>query len=285
MSSGKIESIRLALRSLKPDQIAQVTVDPPTIESLYEYVKAALDEDCYTSLQGITLMCRKLRPVDETDFPGLAFAVPAFGDPRIIETSIGASPAVSDPRNELYTLWDQPAPKNVIDLAREKTSKEWIVFAHHDLYIPKNWAPRMWRAVQEAERQFGPIGVAGVFGVWGDRRVQRHEAGAILDQHGTRTLVGPWPLPAKVRTLDGCVLMFRKDSGIVPDPELGWHFYDADMCLQAAEKNLKVVAVESWLLHRSNWREPDAAFKASEEIFRRKRASALPMEVPCTLVV
>lgn len=284
MSSEKTDKLRRQLSELRPDQIVEIEVVPPTIEALYEYTKVALDQECLTVLRGNKLLCRKLHPVDDTGYPGLAFAVPRYADPKIFETSIGDSPTIHDERNELYALDDRKSPRDVVDFAVNTTKKDLVVFTHQDVYIPRGWGPRMWRAWQDAERRFGLVGVLGVFGVSGDRRVQRIEAGAVIDQHGTRTLVGQLDLPAQVRTLDGCVLVFRRDSGILPDPELGWHFYDADMCLQAAEKGLKVVAVENWLLHRSNWREPDASFKASEEIFRRKRASALPVEVPCALI-
>ena len=285
MSSARTDRFREELKKLRIHAVLEIELTQRGgFDALYEHIKVALDEDCYTFLQGTHLFCKKLRPVDDTGYPGVAFAIPAYGDPKVFDSSAGSSPGIGDPRNDACVLWDRSSPRDVIDYAVAHSSKEFIVFTHHDVYIPKNWGPRMWRAFQDAERRFGPTGVVGVFGVSGDRRVQRIEAGAVLDQGGRRTLVGQPPLPQAVRVLDGCAMMFRRDSGILPDPELGWHFYDADMCLQAGEKNLKVVAVENWLLHRSEWQAPDEKFKLSEEIFRRKWARALPVEVPCTLV-
>lgn len=272
------------LQSLAPGQIAEIMVEPLSLERLDELIRIALDEDCYTVFQQPKLYARKLAPVDDTGYPGLAFAVPTYGSGTMFDTTFMMSQAIKDSRNEIYNFHDSSSPSAVLEMAHSKTDKEWIVFTHHDVYIPKNWGPRFWRAVLEADRLFGPIGVAGVFGVSGDRRTQRFEAGAVLDQQGTRTLVGQLKLPAQIRVLDGCVLATRRKEAILPDPELGWHFYDADMCLQAAQRELNNVAVESWLLHRSNWTQPDARFKVSEEIFRRKWARALPVEVPCALI-
>ncbi len=278
-----LEELSQALAKLQPGQVVDVAFSPASIPALYEVIKVALDSDCYAVYREPKVYVKKLRPVDDTGYPGIAFAVPTHGKLDTFNSSFNACPATADRRNDVYMLHDSPSPKAVIDLAREKTSKEWIVFTHHDVYIPKSWGPRFWRAARDAER-FGPVGVVGVFGVSGDRRVERIEAGAVMDQQGTRALVGQQPLPMQVRVLDGCVLGLRRDSGLCPDPELGWHFYDADVCLQAQERGLRVVAVEDWLLHRSAWREPDGAFRASEQVFRKKWARALPVEVPCALI-
>lgn len=284
MSSARTDEFAARCQALRQNQITEAVVDPLTTDQLYELTRIALDNDCYTVFQQPRIYARKLAPVDAADFPGFAYAVPTYGTGTFFDTTFLASPVMKDGRNELYTAHDQPSPRNVLEMAIEKSSKEWVIFTHHDVYIPKNWGARFWRAIQDAERRFGPIGVAGVFGVSGDRRVQRTESGLVIDQQGTRTLVGSTPLPAQVRILDGCVLAIRRTSGILPDPELGWHFYDADMCLKSEELGLKNVALESWLLHRSTWREADPRFKASEEIFKRKWARALPVEVPCALV-
>ena len=283
MSSAKTDELRERLQKLEKNQTIEVQVVPPDYGTLYAMLKVALDCNCYTFLQKTNLFIKKLTPVDETDYPGLAFAVPTYGDLKTFNESTAASPAINDPRNELYTLYDRTTPRDVMDLAVKESKKEWVVFTHHDVYIPKIWGPRFWNEIKRAEKQFGPLGAVGIFGVSGDRRTLRVEAGAVLDQCGTRTLYGG-KLPAQVRVLDGCLIAVRRDSGILPNPALGWHFYDADMCMQAEERKLAVVAVESWLLHRSNWSAPDEKFAVSKEIFRQRWANHLPVEVPCDLV-
>ena len=50
-------------------------------------------------------------------------------------------------------------------------------------------------------------------------------------------------LPAQVATLDELLLIVKRDSGLRFDPELGFHLYGADICLQAIEQGLAVVAL------------------------------------------
>ena len=51
-------------------------------------------------------------------------------------------------------------------------------------------------------------------------------------------------LPAPVATLDELLLILPKGTPLRFDPNLGFHLYGADLCLQAAELGLAVVAIE-----------------------------------------
>jgi hypothetical protein len=50
-------------------------------------------------------------------------------------------------------------------------------------------------------------------------------------------------LPARVATLDELLLVIRRDSGLRFDHALGFHLYGAEICLQARERGLAVVAI------------------------------------------
>ena len=47
----------------------------------------------------------------------------------------------------------------------ERARHEWVVCVHQDVFLPKGWHRCLARQLREAERRFGPIGVAGVYGV------------------------------------------------------------------------------------------------------------------------
>ena len=58
-------------------------------------------------------------------------------------------------------------------------------------------------------------------------------------------------LPARVATLDELLLVVRRDTPLRFDPALGFHLYGADICLQAAERGLAVVALGALCHHNS----------------------------------
>jgi hypothetical protein len=120
----------------------------------------------------------------------------------------------------------------------------------------------------------------------GDRSAPqgRVETGLVIDSFGMRVLQGTQPMPARVRTLDGICLAFHHGTRFDIDPEMGFHFYDADICLQAEKKGMPVVALEACLFHSSVFVGPGFDFDAAAIVFREKWKDALPMEVPCALI-
>ena len=127
---------------------------------------------------------------------------------------------------------------------------------HQDVYLPEGWDWRLTRQLYEAERRFGPIGVAGVYGVGDVIRPESPEQplgteriGWVVDR-GRELRDGP-ELPARVATLDELLLVVRRDSGLRFDPALGFHLYGADLCLQARERGLAVVALGALCQHNS----------------------------------
>ena len=99
----------------------------------------------------------------------------------------------------------------------------------------------------EAERRFGPIGVAGVYGVGpvrqGEAVLAAERIGRVKDR-GRMLNDGP-ELPARAPTLDELLLVLPRDTPLRFDPALGFHLYGADICLQAAERGLAVVVLEA----------------------------------------
>ena len=82
----------------------------------------------------------------------------------------------------------------------------------------------------------------------------------------------PHELPARVATLDELLLVVPKTTPLRFDPELGFHLYGADLCLQAAERGLAVVAIECLCYHNSRHIGLPEAFFKSAEVFARKWA-------------
>ena len=52
---------------------------------------------------------------------------------------------------------------------------DWVVCVHQDVWLPAGWDRCVLEQLNEAERRFGPIGVAGVYGV-GEVIAQRDQS-------------------------------------------------------------------------------------------------------------
>ena len=101
--------------------------------------------------------------------------------------------------------------------------------------------PILGEQLREAEVRFGPIGVAGVYGV-GDAIAPRdptqplasERIGWVVDRG--RELHELPELPASVTTLDELLLVVPRDTELRFEPELGFHIYGADLCWQGASR-------------------------------------------------
>src|SRR5271155_2139503 len=94
---------------------------------------------------------------------------------------------------------------------------------------------------------------------------------------------GPEP-PSQVATLDELVLVVRRDSGLRFDPALGFHLYGADICLQAREQGLAVVALGALCHHNSRSVGLPKEFYGSAAVFARKWSHRLPVATPCVVI-
>jgi hypothetical protein len=202
--------------------------------------------------------------------------VACVSDSSILEANLLRSPCLNDcSPNEMIAVSICPSAADGLNIGIARSETEWVVSVHQDVWLPAGWDRCVVEQLNEAERRFGPIGVAGVYGVGeviapsdptqppGAERI-----GWVRDR-GRMLRDGPG-LPAQVATLDELLLIVRRDSGMRFDPALGFHLYGADICLQARERGLAVVALEALCHHNSRSMGLPEEFFVSAEVFARK---------------
>jgi hypothetical protein len=146
---------------------------------------------------------------------------------------------------------------------------------HQDVWLPAGWDLVLAQQIEAAELRFGPIGVAGVYGVGDVIRaddpagpLSAERIGWVVDRG--RTLNDGPGLPARVATLDELLLIVRRDTPQRFDPALGFHLYGADLCLQARERGLAAVALGVLCHHNSRHIGLGHGFHDSAAVFARK---------------
>ncbi len=206
-----------------------------------------------------------------------------------LRSNLLASPCLRDgPIHEVIAVSNCSSAADGLNLGVARAKHDWIVCVHQDVVLPAGWDERLTQQLDEAERRFGPIGVAGVYGVGEviEPREQQQPLAAerigwVVDR-GRVLRDGP-ELPARVTTLDELLLVVRRDAGLRFDPTLGFHLYGADLCLQAREKGLAVVALGALCHHNSGGVGLPAAFFDSATVFARKWSHRLPVATPCVI--
>jgi len=131
------------------------------------------------------------------------------------------------------------------NLALKNTNAEIFVFVHQDVLFPEKWIDMLNSQIQELERIDKNWGVLGIMGKkkWGTY------AGHIIDPHTNRRFGN---LPSLVQSVDEVCLIIRRNSGLNFDETLGgYHFYGADICLQARQRRMNNYAIDAPLTHLS----------------------------------
>ena len=75
-----------------------------------------------------------------------------------------------------------------------------------------------------------------------------------------------------------------RDRPLPLDPSLGFHFYGADLCLEARRRGLAVAALDAICFHHSRGIGLPPDFWPSAEAFKAKWAHQLPIATPCVYI-
>jgi glycosyl transferase family 2 len=193
-----------------------------------------------------------------------------------------------------------------LNLGIARARHELVVCLHQDVRLPPGWDQRLTQQLDAATRQFGPIGVAGVYGVGDPTEVRPEAPTSDADRIAERKPQPPTPkfavtrkgrvvhrghplfdspnLPARVSTLDELLLVVPKNTPLKFDPTLGFHLYGADICLQAQEHDLAVVALDAACHHKTRTASLPKAFFQSARTFADKWNHRLPVATSCVVI-
>jgi glycosyl transferase family 2 len=213
--------------------------------------------------------------------------VACISDDELLRSNLLASPCMGhDSPHEVILVRNCQSAADGLNLGFRQAKPKLIACIHKDVYLPEGWDRKLLDQLAEAERQFGPIGVLGVYGVGPAVRqngtLAAERIGWVVDRG--RVLREPSELPARASTLDELLLVVPRETPLRFDSELGFHLYGADLCLQAAERGLAVVALEAPCYHNSRNVGLPEAFVKSAEFFARKWQHRLPVATPCVII-
>jgi hypothetical protein len=215
----------------------------------------------------------------------ITFAV-CVNDEAVLAANLLASPCLRPGSpHELLAFRGVRSAAEGANAALDKARTRIVVLVHQDVYLPRGWAARFVAQWDLAEKQLGPLGAAGVYGVRHDPAAPRatSRSGHVVDRHSL--LREPGALPARAETLDELLLAVPTASPLRFDPRLGFHFYGADIGLASLEASKAVAVLDAPCFHNSLFGEVfPPAFYESEAAFRAKWARRLPVSTSCKVV-
>jgi hypothetical protein len=238
--------------------------------------------------------------------PPLTF-VACVSDEEILRANLLASACLQPGSpHELILIRNCGSAADGLNLGIARARHEFVVCLHQDVHLPPGWDRRLMQQLDAATRRWGPIGVAGVYGVGNPIGVQPdaqepanareslhqpqpqsakfavQRTGRVI--HRGRPLFDSPTLPARVSTLDELLLVVPRNTPLRFDPDLGFHLYGADICLRAREHRLAVVALNAACEHNTRTAVLPKVFFQSARILADKWNHRLPVATSCVVI-
>ncbi|MFO0938669.1 MAG: glycosyltransferase [Gemmataceae bacterium] len=225
--------------------------------------------------------CKEV-PQNQTSQLMLTFVV-CLSNENILRSNLLASPDLAQGhKHEMIFIRNCSSAAEGLNMGLENAKNEIVICIHQDVFLPKGWCDRFSDCWFQAQSLYGPLGVVGVYGVV-EQANNSIRAGHVIDR--IRMLKEFFPLPVPCRTLDELLLAIPRNSLIRFDPNLGFHLYGADACLQAQRLGLANVIIETPCLHNSRTITLPNEFSASATAFSRKWQTELPVSTPCVKIL
>ncbi|MFN4153984.1 MAG: hypothetical protein ACK4HF_04980 [Paracoccaceae bacterium] len=205
----------------------------------------------------------------------------ASNSDAILSANLAASPALSG-SVPLHVERNAPSATAAYNRAIDATDSDVIVFAHHDVYLPRGWDILLSARLADLTRRHPDWGVAGAFGVAAD---YRHFGPVWTSSLGE--IIGRVPLqPEPVISFDEMLIVLRRASGLrFDDSQAGWHMYGTDIVCRARTAGKGAFAIGLPCIHNDRFHDalgPD--FTESYRWMQAKWPQFLPIQTPVTKI-
>ena len=193
--------------------------------------------------------------------------------------------------HEFTVVKNCPSAAGGLNRGLERARHEWVVCLHQDVVLPAGWDRLSVQQLREAERRFGPIGVAGVYGCRRSHsgaaaKPERAafaaaRAGWVVDR-GRMLRDGP-ELPARSRPSTSCC--WSCGAMRACDSTRRWDFIFMGP-ISAFRRGKGAWPSWRWGPLSAQLAEHRAAggFLRSAEVFARKWEHRLPIATPCAII-
>lgn len=204
----------------------------------------------------------------------------ASNSDAILNANLAASPDILSGQVSLHVERNAKTATLAYDRALDATEAEIVVFAHHDVFLPKGWVALLNARLDQLDAHDPHWAVTGAYGVAADHRQFGPVWTSSLGQ-----IIGRIPMqPEPVHSFDEMLLVLRRSSAIRFDPrQPGWHMYGTDIVCSARAAGLTAYAVGLPCIHNDRFHGAlGADFTDSYRWMQQKWPHLLPIQTPVT---
>lgn len=204
----------------------------------------------------------------------------ASHDDTILDANLRRSPLLAS--IPLHVARGAPSAGIAYNRGLDATTAPYIVFAHHDVYLPPGWDRVLLARLAELNALDPAWALFGSFGVGLDHSHIGPVWSSSLGQ-----IVGRVPMaPAPVQSFDELLIVMRRDAGVRWDEGLpGWHMYGTDIVATARAIGRTAYAGSLPAVHNDRYHEAlGDDYRDCYRSMQRKWARSLPLRTPITKI-
>jgi hypothetical protein len=197
---------------------------------------------------------------------------------EILNANLARSPMIAEGVVPLHLERGAKSAGLAYNHAIDNTTSDLLVFAHHDVYLPRGWEKLLAGRIAELEQHDPNWALYSPFGVGLDHShigpVWSSSIGLIVGRVPTK--------PAEVQSFDEMVIILRRSSGLRFDETLpGWHMYGTDIVTQARAAGLHAYAGALPTIHNDRYHDHlREDYKECYQAMRHKWFERLPLRTP-----
>jgi glycosyltransferase involved in cell wall biosynthesis len=206
--------------------------------------------------------------------------VTASHSDAILDANLRRSPLLS--HVPLHIERNAPSASIAYNRGLDATTAPYVVFAHHDVFLPRGWDDLLEIRLAELTLQDSTWALFGSFGVTPNGAYIGPVWSSSLGQ-----IVGRVPMDAEpVQSFDELLIVMRRDAGLRWDEGLpGWHMYGTDIVATARAAGRTAYAGALPCIHNDGFHAtlgPD--YTECYRYMQHKWREQLPLRTPITKI-
>ena len=150
----------------------------------------------------------------------------------------------------VFNFTNQYSASKALNIGIDRCKSDLVVMIHQDVLLYENWIDMLFERIQEIEvknKNWGVVGTAGINAKGDSMGVVYSVDGVMHWSASIRERVYP------AQTVDEHCMVIRKSSGLRFDEGIiGFHFYGADLCLEALSRGRQNYAILCPIIHNDN---------------------------------
>ena len=193
----------------------------------------------------------------------------------VLANNLAISPLFRSGDVPLIVKKNYPSASIAYNEGLDQTDADIVIFAHQDVYIPRDWEQKLLATIRLLESQNQTWGVLGVIGADKNGKC----VGGAWSNGLQRKIESEFICPAPVRSFDEIVLVVRKNSQLRFDEDLpGFHLYGTDIAQSAIKAGFGAYVFDGPVVHNPVWRKKlGKSYIEGWRYLRRKWKAELPI--------